>query len=157
MCPLHVKSLIVYAHIDRPLKPLHILSVAIDLPPFPVICPGTIRSMDRPAVLHWLCADETCSAQCLRRRTATAQLRFLLSTLLLDMKHDATDRFMRDTICGCYGAERFLLLHHMLHDSRPQFSGNTIVRVFWPWSSVLRIGGWLSSSASSPSQQALHL
>jgi hypothetical protein len=29
--------------IDQPLKPLHIQSVAIILPPFPVICPGTIR------------------------------------------------------------------------------------------------------------------
>ena len=28
--------------------------------------------------------------------TVTAQLRFLLSTLLLDTKHDATDRFIRD-------------------------------------------------------------
>ena len=43
--------------------------------------------MDRPAVLRWLCADETCSAQCLRRRTLTAQLRILLSTLLA--VHDA--------------------------------------------------------------------
>ena len=50
--------------------------------------------MDRPAVLRLLCANETCSAQRLCRRTVTAQLRFLLSTLLLDMKHDATDRFM---------------------------------------------------------------
>ena len=50
--------------------------------------------MDRPAVLRWLSADETCSAQCLRRRTVTTQLCFLLSILLLDMKYDATDRFM---------------------------------------------------------------
>ncbi len=47
-----------------------------------------------PAVLRLPCADEICSAQCLRRRAVTAQLRFLLSTLLLDMKNDATDRFM---------------------------------------------------------------
>jgi hypothetical protein len=50
--------------------------------------------MYRPAVLRWLCADETCSAQCLRRRSVTTQLCFLLSKLLLDMKYDATDRFM---------------------------------------------------------------
>jgi hypothetical protein len=56
--------------------------------------------------------------------------------LFLNMKHDATDRFMRDSICGCYGAERFLLLHHTLHDGRPQVSWNTIVRMFRPRSSV---------------------
>jgi hypothetical protein len=50
--------------------------------------------MDRPAVLRWLCADETCSALCLLQRTVTAQLGFLLTTLLLDIKHDPTDRFM---------------------------------------------------------------
>ena len=53
--------------------------------------------MDRLVVLHWLCADETCSAQCLGRRTATTQLGFLLPTLPLDKEHDATDRFMRDS------------------------------------------------------------
>ena len=44
-------------------------------------------------------------------------LSFLLSTLLLDMKHDATDRFMRDTILLLqpYGVVRFL--HHTMHDS----------------------------------------
>ena len=36
------------------------------------------------------------------------------------MKHDATDGFVRDTICGCYGAERFFLLHHTI--SRPSAS-----------------------------------
>ena len=64
-------------------------------------------------------------------------LHFLLSTLLLDMEHDATDRFMRDTICCCYGAERFLLLHHTVNDHRPVFRGNTVCRVFRSWSSVL--------------------
>ena len=54
-----------------------------------------------------------------------------------DMKYDATDRFMRDAICGCYGAERFFLLHHTLHDGRPQVSWNTIVRMFRPRSSAL--------------------
>jgi hypothetical protein len=75
--------------------------------------------MYRPTVLRLLCADETCSAQCLRRRTFNTQLCFSLSTLLLDMKYDPTDRFMRDTIFSCYGAERFLLLHRMLDNSRP--------------------------------------
>ena len=71
--------------------------------------------MYRPAVLRWLCAGETWSAQCLRRRTVTAQLRVLLSTLLLDMKNNATDRFMRDSIDGCYYAEWFFLLYYTLH------------------------------------------
>jgi hypothetical protein len=50
--------------------------------------------MDRPAVLRWFCADETCSEQCLLCRTVTTQLCLLLSTPLLDLKYDATDRFM---------------------------------------------------------------
>ena len=54
-----------------------------------------------------------------------------------DMTYDAAYRFMRDVICGCYGAERFFLLHHTLHDGRPQVSGNTIVRMFRPRSSAL--------------------
>jgi hypothetical protein len=61
-------------------------------------------------------------------------LRFLLSTLLMHMKKNATDRFIRDTIRCCYSAQGFLLLHHTMNDHRPVFSGNTVVRVFWPWS-----------------------
>ena len=71
--------------------------------------------MYRPAVLSSLCAGETYSAQCLRSRIVTAQLRFLLSTLLLDMKNNTTDRFMRDSIYGCYYAEWFFLLYYTLH------------------------------------------
>src|SRR5947209_16481134 len=66
----------------------------------------------------------------------TVKLSFLLSTLLLEMKHDATDRFMRDSIYGCYSAERFLLLYHTMNHCRPVFSGNTVVRVFWLWSPI---------------------
>jgi hypothetical protein len=66
--------------------------------------------------------------------TVPVPSRFLLSTLLMRMKKNATDRFMRDTIRGCYSAERFLLLHHTMNDHRPVFSGNTVFRVFWPWS-----------------------
>ena len=79
----------------------------------------------------------TCSAHSLHRRTVRAQRRSLLSMLFLNMKHDATDRFMRDSIGGCYSTERFFLLHHTLHYGRPQSSGNTVVRMFWSWSSVL--------------------
>ena len=106
------------------------------LPPFPATCPGTIRSWT-VLLCYAGCVPMTCSAHSLHRKTVSAQLRFLLSTLFLNMKHDTTDRFMRDAICGCYGAERFFLLHHTLHDGRPQVSGNTIVRMFRPWSSAL--------------------
>jgi hypothetical protein len=66
--------------------------------------------------------------------TGTAQLRFLLFTLLVDMKHDATDRFMRDTVGCCHYTERLFLVHHTMHYCRPVFSRNTVIRVFWPWS-----------------------
>jgi hypothetical protein len=56
----------------------------------------------------------------------------LLSTLLLDMKYDATDRFMRDTILLSNPTKWFVVLHHAMHDHRPVFRGNTIFRV--PWS-----------------------
>ena len=81
----------------------------------------------------------------------------LLAILFLDMKQDATDRFMRDTICGCYGAERFFLLHHTMHDGRPVFSGNTVVRLFWPWSPFAsQEEGWLLEMFIFR-QQVLHL
>src|SRR5947209_6891783 len=60
-----------------------------------------------------------------------------MSTLLLDMKQHATDRFMRDAKCCCNGTERFLLLHHTMYYCWPKFSGNTIVRIFRPWSLML--------------------
>jgi len=52
----------------------------------------------------------------------------------MNMKHDATDRFMRDSIRGCYCTERLLLLHQTMYDCRPVFNGKTVFRVFWPWS-----------------------
>ena len=75
--------------------------------------------LDSPAVLRWLCADDLSRRQCLGRRKVRAQLGSFLSMLFLNMKHDTTDRFMRDAKCGCYGAERFFLLHHTLQDGRP--------------------------------------
>jgi hypothetical protein len=66
-------------------------------------------------------------------RPVGVPLRFLLSRLLMPMKK-ATDRFMRDTIRCCYGAQGFLLLHHTMHDQRPVFCGNTIFGMSWPWS-----------------------
>ena len=93
-------------------------------------CAGKVDVLVGTMRIHKLsCCQEVIA---LLARTAPVQLSFLLFTLLLDMNHDATDRCMRDTICGCYSAERFLLLHHTLHDSRPQFNWNTIVRIFRP-------------------------
>ena len=97
------------------------------------------------AVLRWLRADETCSAQCLRCRTVTTQLCFLLSKLFLEMKYDATDRFMRDTILICHFTKWFVVFHHTMHDHRPEFSGNTIFGV----RCLLTIGGRLTLCASS--------
>jgi hypothetical protein len=80
---------------------------------------------------------------------APGPLRFLLSTLLISMKKNATDRFMRDTISCCYGAQGFLLLHHTMNDQRPMFSGNTIFGMFWPWSPFANYRRGLTSCASS--------
>ncbi len=66
--------------------------------------------------------------------TGPVPLHFLPSTLLLDMKYEATDRFVRDPIRCCHGTERFVLLHHTMNDHRPVFSGKTVCGVFWPWS-----------------------
>ena len=63
-------------------------------------------------------------------------LRFLLSTRLLDMKQEATDGFLRDTIGSYHCTERFLLLHHTLHHGRPLGSGKTVCRLLWPWPSM---------------------
>ncbi len=86
------------------------------------------------------------------------ELRCLLSTLLLDMKHDATDRFMRDAIRCCHGTERFFLLHHTMHHCRPLGSGNTVCRMLWPWPAVLDNSRRMASlSCFILSKQALHL
>ena|SRR2546430_295538 len=65
--------------------------------------------------------------------TVPVQLRFLLPALLMRMKKNATDHFMRDSIRCCNCTERFLLLHHTLHHRWPLGSGNTVCRVLWPW------------------------
>jgi hypothetical protein len=71
-------------------------------------------------------------------RTVPRSLRVLPSTLLGDMKQHATDRFIRDTIGGCYCAERFLLLNYTLHYRWPKVSGCTVCRVLWPRPPMLR-------------------
>jgi hypothetical protein len=81
--------------------------------------------------------------------TVTAQLRFLLSRLFLDMKHDATDRFMRDTKLLCNRTKWFVVLHHTMHDHLPVFRGNSVVRVFSPGRRLPTSGGGLVSCASS--------
>ena len=67
-------------------------------------------------------------------RTVSITLRVLLSTLLGDMKQNATNCFMRNTILLGNRTKWFVVLHHTVHNYRPVFSGNTVVRVFWPWS-----------------------
>jgi len=49
----------------------------------------------------------------------------------------AADRFVRDAIRGCYGAQRFLLLHHTLYHHRLVLSGKSVLWVFRPRSPVL--------------------
>jgi hypothetical protein len=73
------------------------------------------------------------------------------------MKHDATDRFMRDSICGCYSAERFLLLHNTMNHCLPVFSGNTVVRVFRPWSPISNNRRRASVRYFIKSEQVLYL
>ena len=53
------------------------------------------------------------------------------------MKKEATDRFRRDTIRGCYGAQRFLLLHHTMQHRQPLGSGKSVFRLLWPWPPLL--------------------
>ena len=105
------------------------------LPPFPATCPGALRSWI-VLLCYAGCVPMTWSAHSLHRRTVRARLRSFLSVLFLNMKHDATNRFMRDSIRRCYGAERFWLLHHTLYNCRPQVSWKTRVRMFRPWSSL---------------------
>jgi hypothetical protein len=53
--------------------------------------------------------------------------------LPLDSMHNATDRFMRNTILLGNRTKWFVVLRHSVHNYRPVFSGNTVVRVWWPW------------------------
>jgi hypothetical protein len=76
---------------------------------------------------------------------------------LLSMKKDATDRFVRDAIGCCHSAEGFFLIHHTLHDCGPVFSGNTVFRVFRPWSSVLEKRKVASLNEFIFCQKVLHL
>jgi len=90
-------------------------------------------------------------------RPGGVPLRFWLSTRLLKMKKKATDRFVRDARGGCYGAQRFLLLHHTLHHHRPVGSGKTVSRVFRTWSSVLEKRRSASLTDVIFCQKVLHL
>jgi len=44
-----------------------------------------------------------------------------------------------------------------MYDYRPKFSGNTVVRVFWPWSSVLDKRRVASLKEFISRQKVLHL
>ncbi len=88
--------------------------------------PSFQNPVEFPALLHF-------SQHNHYYRHVCVQLSVLLSELILDMKHDATDRFMGDIIGDCHCSQRFLLLHHTMNDYRPVFSRKTVFRVFWPW------------------------
>jgi len=113
--------------------------------------------MDRPAVLCWLCAmrpvvhNDSVARQLLHNYASCCP------RCAEDMTYDAAYRFMRDVICGCNGAERFLLLHHTLHDGRPQVSWNTIVRMFRPRSSALEKRRVPTLNEFISRQKVLHL
>jgi len=119
-------------------------------------CKERSRCRWRPSTCASSLAAGISSRLC--HRKVPVPLRFLLSTLLMRMKKKATDRFMRDTIGCCYGAQGFLLLHHTMHDQRPVFSGNTVCGVFWPWPAVLDHSRRMASlSCFILSKQALYL
>ena len=58
----------------------------------------------------------------------------MLSTRLLSMKDEATDRLIRDPTLLCNWMKWFVVLHHPMKNHRPVFSGKSLVRVFGPWS-----------------------
>jgi hypothetical protein len=88
---------------------------------------------------------------------ARLSLRFLLSMLLISMKEEATDRFIRDTILLCNCTKWFVVLHHTMNDHLPVFSGNSIFRVPWPWSPFANHRRRASLSSFIISKQTLHL
>jgi hypothetical protein len=140
--------------IDSPLE--YIVGLTY-LPPFPVICPGTIRSW---AVL-------LCYAGCVAMRPVTHNgyvARQLLHSSASccprcaeDMTYDATDRFMPDVICGCYCTERFFLLHDTPNHGRPLRSRNTVFGALWPWPPMLHNRRMTALRYFILSQQALYL
>jgi hypothetical protein len=95
-----------------------------------------------------------CSEGSLR---ACTLLSFWLSTLLLNSKHEATDRLMRDTRGFCHRWERFLLLHHTLHHARPVGSGKSGRWAFWPWRPFATHRRRTGVSCFILNQQVLHL
>jgi hypothetical protein len=123
------------------------------LPPSPVPCPDATRcrtaylcnafSVSTGRVVHdgsspsfpapAYAARGRCKERLICSGDHTLPQALLLSIVFLDMKHNATDRFMRDTVLCCYCTERFFLLHHR----RPLGSGNSVCRVLWPWPPVL--------------------
>jgi hypothetical protein len=84
-------------------------------------------------------------------------VRFLPYMLLHSSTKEATDRFMRDTVCCCYRSKWFFLLHNTMNDHWPVFSGNTICRVFWPWSPFANHRRRAGVMCFIVSEQLLHL
>jgi len=89
--------------------------------------------------------------------TGPVPLPFLPSTRLLDMKYNAMDRFMRDPIRCCHSTERFVFLYHPMNDHRPVFSGDTVLRVFWPWTPLANYRRRAGVRGSTVSEHLLHL
>jgi len=76
---------------------------------------------------------------------------------LLSMTYDATDRFMRDTIGGCYCTERFFLLYDTPNHGRPLRSRNTVCGALWPWTPMLHNRRMAFFRCFILGKQALHL
>jgi hypothetical protein len=89
--------------------------------------------------------------------TGPVQLSFLLSTRLLDMKQETTDRFRRNTILLCNRTKGFVVLHHTMDDHRPVFRGKTVFGVFWPWSPFATYRMRAGVSGFTVSEHLLHL
>jgi hypothetical protein len=73
------------------------------------------------------------------------------------MNEEATDRFMWDSRLICNLTKWFVVLHHAMDDPRPVFSGNTIVRVFWPWSPLANYRRRAGVRGSTVSEHLLDL
>jgi hypothetical protein len=96
--------------------------------------------MDRPAVLCWLCAMRPVAHNDSVARQVRHSSASCCPRCAEDMTYDATDRFMRDTIGGCYRTGRFFLLHDTPNHGRPHRSRNTVYGILWPQTPMLHSG-----------------
>jgi hypothetical protein len=73
------------------------------------------------------------------------------------MKDEATDRFMGDSILICNFSKWFVVLHHTMDDHRSVGRGNTVFRVFWPWSPLANYRRKAGVRGFTVSEHLLHL